>query len=80
MADLKPYYEDDLLENLRANSFQQGEDNVPKEDHDHGQAQERPKSKEIQEVLKVMRNQLEDQVSYCPVLSSASSNFLTLVA
>jgi len=35
------------------------------EDSDDGQAQELPKSKEIQEALKVIRNQLEDQVSYC---------------
>ena len=31
VADLKPYYEDDHLENLRANSFLKGEDDVPKE-------------------------------------------------
>ena len=29
VADLKPYYEDDNLENLRANSFLEGEDDVP---------------------------------------------------
>jgi len=29
VADLKPYYEDDHLENLRANSFLEGEDDVP---------------------------------------------------
>jgi len=80
VADLKPYYEDDLHENLRANSFQQGEDDVPLDDHDNDQAQGLPKSKEIQGVLKVMRNQLEGQVTYCSVLSSASSNFLTFVA
>jgi len=39
-----------------------------------------PKSKDAQEVLKVMRNKLEDQVSCCPILSSISSKFLTLVA
>jgi len=50
------------------------------ENHDDGQAQELPKSKEIQKILKIMRNQLEDQVSYCLVLSSTSGNFLTLVA
>jgi len=50
------------------------------EDHDDGQSQELPKSKEIQEVLKFMRNQLGDQVSYSPSLTSVSSNFLTLVA
>jgi len=80
MADLQPYYEDDLLKHLRENSFQQGQDDVLMEDNDDGQAQEPPKSKEIQEVLKVIRNQLEDSVSYCPVLSSTSSMFLTLVS
>jgi len=29
VADLKPYFEDDNLENLRANSFLEGEDDVP---------------------------------------------------
>ena len=29
VVDLKPYFEDDNLENLRANSFLQGENNVP---------------------------------------------------
>ena len=54
--------------------------NVPMEDHDDGQNQELPKSKEVQEVLKVMGNQLEDQVTYCLDLSSASSKFLSLVS
>ena len=31
VADLKAYYEDDQLENLRANSFLEGKDDVPKE-------------------------------------------------
>jgi len=80
VAELKPYYPNDLLENLRANSFQQGEDDVPMEDHDDGQPQEVLTSREIQEVHKVMRNQLEDQVSYYLVLSSKISNLLTLVS
>ena len=29
VADLKPYFEDDKLENLRENSFLEGEDDVP---------------------------------------------------
>jgi len=29
VADLKPYFDDDNLENLRANSLQQGEDDAP---------------------------------------------------
>ena len=37
-SDLKTYFEDDDLRNLRANSFNQGEDNVPMEGHidEHG--------------------------------------------
>jgi len=80
VADLKLYYEDDLLENLTTNSFQQGEDDVPMKNHDDGQSQELPKSKEIQEVLKVMRNQLEDQVSYWPIISSVIDKILALVS
>jgi len=34
------------------------------EDHDDGRSQDLPKFRKIQEVLKFMRNQLEDQVSY----------------
>jgi len=37
VTDLKPYYEDDLLENMRVNSFQQRKEDVPMEDHDDGQ-------------------------------------------
>jgi len=53
---------------------------VPMKDHYDGQFQELPTSKEIQVLHKVMRNQLEDQLSYCSVLSSTISHFLTLVA
>ena len=79
VTDLKPYYNDNKLKNLRANSLQQGEDNAPMEDHDEDQSQEIPKSKDVQEVLKIVRNQLEDQGSYFPVLSTNTS-LLTLVA
>ena len=57
-----------------------GEDDVTMEDHDDGQSQESLTYREIQEVHKVMRNQLEDQVSHNPTLSSTISNVLTLVA
>jgi len=36
VADLKPYYKNDLLEHLRESSFQQGEDDAPMEDNDDG--------------------------------------------
>jgi len=38
VADIKPYYKDGLLKNLRENSFQQVEDDVPMKDHDDGQS------------------------------------------
>ena len=42
VADVKPYLEGDHLENLRANSSQQGEDDAPKEinvqDQDHSRS------------------------------------------
>jgi len=41
VSDLKPYFEDDKLENLRANSFSEGEDDVPKGDQ-HDQPKESP--------------------------------------
>jgi len=47
---------------------------------DEGHLQELPKSKEVQEILQVMRNHPEGQDSYYPGLHSISSNFLTLVA
>jgi len=75
-VDLKPYYEDDLLENLRANYLQQEEDDVPIEDH----AQELPKPKEIQEVPKIMRNQLGGQESFFRGRSSTCSIIMTSVA
>ena len=36
MADLKPYFDDDHLRNLRANSSPQGEDDVPLDIQDEG--------------------------------------------
>jgi len=51
VADLKPYFDDDHLENLRANSPQQGEDDAPKEalseeqHHDHPLSQVFKKSR-----------------------------------
>jgi len=57
-----------------------GKDDVPTEDHDGGQSQEPLTSREIQEEHKIMRNQLEDQVSYNSILSSTTTNLFTLVA
>ena len=68
----RPYYDDDELTNLSANSLQRGEDDAPVVDH--------PKSHDVQKVLKIMRDQLEAQEDYCLVLPSKSLAFLTLVA
>jgi len=50
------------------------------EDHDDGQFREMLTSREIQEVHKIVRNQLENQVGYCPILSNTISKFLTLTS
>ena len=57
-------------------AFFWGEDDVPMKDH----AQEMPKTNEIQEVLKILRDQLEDQMSFFLGRSSTCSNILILVA
>ena len=72
MADLKPYFDDDHLENLRSNSLQ-GKDDVFVEGHD-------PKSKDIQGVLHAMRVYQEGSGLPLPGHIIKSSNFLTLVA
>ena len=46
-SGLKTYFEDDHLQNLRANSFQQGEDDVPMEGQVDDHANELPKSKGV---------------------------------
>lgn len=68
VPDFKPYFEDDHLENLRANSFQQGEDDAPMKDLDEDHVQELPKPKEAQEILQVIRNHIEGQESHSPGL------------
>jgi len=50
-SNLKPYFEDDHLENLRTNSFQQGEDDAPTGGHDEEHAKKLPKYKYFEEVL-----------------------------
>jgi len=78
-SDLKPYLEDDHLENLRENPFQQGEDDAPTEGHREEHANNLPKSKYFQEVLQANRKRQEGQTLSFPDLRSKSSNFLTLV-
>jgi len=58
-SDLKPYFEDDLLENLRENSFQQGKVDAPTEGHDEEQANNLAKSKYFQEVIQAKRKHPE---------------------
>jgi len=54
-SDLKPYFEDDHLENLRPTSFRQGEDDAPMQGYDEEHANNLPKSKYFQEVLQAKR-------------------------
>ena len=50
-SNLKPYFEDDDLENLRAHSIRQGEYDASTDGHDEEHANNLPKSKYFQEVL-----------------------------
>jgi len=50
-SHVKPYFEDDDIENLRANYFRQGEDDTPTEGHDEEHTKDLSKSKYVQEVL-----------------------------
>jgi len=52
---------------------------VPIEEHDDGQAQDQLKSKDVQKVLKLVRNQLGAQEDHFPILPSKSLVFLTLI-
>jgi len=49
------------------------------EDFNGDLVQEQPKSKDVQKVLKALRNHLESQECYCPDQPCMSSNFMTLV-
>jgi len=78
-SDLKPYFEDDHLDNLRENSFQQGEDDAPTVGRDEEHANNLPKSKYVQEVPQAKRKHQEGQGLSLLDLHSRSSKFLTLV-
>ena len=56
--DLKQYFEDDHLENLKANSLQQGEDNAPMGDHSGDHDQDLLKSLKVQKVLQSLRDHI----------------------
>jgi len=58
-SDLKTYFEDDDLENLRENSFQQWEDDIPVEGHIDDHANGLLKFKDVQETLQTMRGHQE---------------------
>jgi len=47
-SDLKPYFEDDHLDNLRGSSFRLGEHDAPMEGHDEDHVNRLPKSKYVQ--------------------------------
>jgi len=53
VVDLKPYFEDDKLENLRENSFLEGEDDVPMEDQ-QGEPKDTPNTKDFKARNQVM--------------------------
>ena len=78
-SDLKPYFEDDQLENLRENSFRQGEDDAPTKGHDEEHPNDLPKSKYVQEVLQAKRKHQDGQGLPFPDLHNKGSKFLTLV-
>ena len=77
-SDLKPYFEDDHLENLRTNSFRQGEDDALIEGHEEEHANDQPKSKYVKEVLQAKRKHQQDQGLSVSNLHSKSNNFLAL--
>jgi len=79
VADLKPYFEDDHLENLRANSLQQGEDDALMEGNESGKSQSQSNSKEVQEAIQVVREFIEDQGYYLVVPVSACIKLVTLI-
>jgi len=78
-GDLKPYFKDDHLHNLRANFFRQGEDDALIEGHDEEHANDLPKFKYVQEVLQAKREHQEGQELSFSDLHSKRSNFLTLI-
>ena len=67
-ADLKPHFGDDNLENLRENSLQQGEDDVPKGSNGSDQVQRQLNPKEVQDAIHVVRKLIEDQGHYLSLI------------
>jgi len=76
---LKPYFGDDDHANLRANSLQQGEDDVPMGSTKGDQFQSQSNSKEVQEDIQVVREFIEDQGYYPAVPVNACSKLVTLI-
>jgi len=75
----KPYFGDDDRVNLRANSLQQGEDDVPMEGSESIQSQGQSNSKEVQEAIQAVREFIEDQGYYPAVPVNACSKLMTLI-
>lgn len=79
VADLKPYHGDDYFGNLRANSPQQGEDDVPKETsienqtHDH---QDHPNIREVKDTVALVK---ELRTASYPVSTGNYPGFVCLV-
>ena len=76
---LKPYFGDDDHANLRANSLQQGEDDVPMGSTKGDQVQRQSNLKGVQEAIQVMRKLKEDQCNCPAVPDSKCSNFASLI-
>jgi len=79
VADLKPYFDDDHRENLRENSLQQGEDDVPVESNARGQSQSESNAEEAQEAIQVVRKFIGEQGYYPAVPISACGNLVTII-
>jgi len=64
---------------LRANSLQQGEDDVSMGGDESEQAPRQSTPKEVQEATRVMRKSMEDQ-DHCPAfLISKNSNLVSII-
>ena len=51
VMDLNPYFDDDKLANLRANSLQQGKDDVPMGNNEGDQVQRQSNLKEVRKAF-----------------------------
>ena len=76
--DLKLYFEDDHLENLKANSLQQGDEDAPMGDLGGDHDKELATSKDVQKVLQTLRDRMAGSDCYYLVHKQAPSVSLWL--